>query len=375
MKHYRKDGNMAGVKRNKKAIGVLINDPHIDKDNGGLVQYIFSQLINLCADYGTNRIFCGGDIFTNRSGQPLSCLMDWREILNMIDQADMEIHVIPGNHDKTDSDDEKSYLDVYSERCFHLYRSGVRRLIDGVVVAFIPYFKDDKWIEEFQKVEEEIEENFKDGDIDESWPTILITHSGFDGVVNNDGTTVKSIIKPSMFENWTKVLIGHYHNASKLADNVVYTGSAYQNNYGENITDKGFTVIFNDGSTKFVPSKFPKYIKEVIDVNDKETLMNLLEKYGDEEREDFIRFVFRGKKADAHKINISEIQTKYGIDCKFEAEEQLEAMEISENEEVLSYDSKTLRQDFIRFCSENGIKGEKFKYGLDLIKQVKYVES
>ena len=114
----------------KKAIGILINDPHIDKDNGGLVQYIFSQLINLCTDYGTNRIFCGGDIFTNRSGQPLSCLMDWREILNMIDQADMEIHVIPGNHDKTDSDDEKSYLDVYSERCFHLYRSGVRKYIN-----------------------------------------------------------------------------------------------------------------------------------------------------------------------------------------------------------------------------------------------------
>lgn len=362
-------------KSKKEAIGILINDPHLDKDNGKLVKYIFSQLINLCIDYGTDRIICGGDIFTNRSGQPLSCLTDWKEILQMIEEAEMEIHLIPGNHDKTDSDDEKSYLDVYSERCVHLYRSGSRRIIGGVVLAFIPYFKDEKWLEEFEKIEEEIEENYKDGDIDESYPKILITHSGFDGVLNNDGTAVKSLIKPSMFENWTKVLIGHYHNASKLADNVIYTGSAYQNNYGENITDKGFTVIFDDGSTKFIPSKFPKYIKEVIDVNDKETLMNLLEKYGDEEREDFVRFVFRGKRADAHKINMVEIQTKYGIDCKFEAEEQIEAMEISENEEVLSYDTKTLKQDFIRFCSESKIKGDKFKYGLDLIKQVKYVVS
>lgn len=359
----------------KKCVGILVNDLHIDKDNSGLVRYIFSQLINLCTDYDTNRIFVGGDVFTNRSGQPLSCLMDWREMLNLVEQAEMEIHVIPGNHDKTDSDDEKSYLDVYSERCCHIYRSGERRLFDGIVIAFIPYFKDEKWLEEYKKVLDDIEGNLIDGDIDETWPKILITHTGFDGVVNNDGTKVNSIIKPSMFKNWDKVLIGHYHNASKLADNVIYTGSAYQNDYGENITDKGFTAIFSDGTTKFIPSKFPKYIKEIIDVNDKETLMNLLDKYGDSEREDFVRFVFRGKKSDAHKVNISEIQNKYGIDCKFQSDEENEVIEISESEEVLSYDSKTLRQDFIRFCSDNGIKGEKFKYGLELLKQVKYVES
>ena len=37
--------------------------------------------------------------------------------------------------------------------------------------------------------------------------------------------------------------------------------------------------MFDDGSTKFVPSKFPKYIKEIIAADDKESLMNLLEKY------------------------------------------------------------------------------------------------
>lgn len=354
----------------KKCVGILVNDLHIDKDNGGLVKYIFSQLINLCTDYETDNIFVGGDVFTNRSGQPLSCLMDWREMLNLVEQADMEIHVIPGNHDKTDSNDERSYLDVYSERCCHIYRSGTRKLFDGVVVAFIPYFKDDKWLEEYEKVVEAIEENMKDGDIDETWAKILITHTGFDGVVNNDGTKVKSIIKPSMFEDWDKVLIGHYHNASKLADNVIYTGSAYQNNFGENITDKGFTAIFSDGSTKFIPSKFPKYIKEVIDVNDKETLMNLLEKYGDPEREDFIRFVFRGKKEDAHKVNISEIQNKYGIDCKFLSIEENEAVELSENNVTLEYDKKTIVKDFMKFCSDNKIKGEKLRYGLDLIKKI-----
>lgn len=356
---------------NKKGVlGVLLNDTHLNKDNGGLVKDIFNQAIKLCEEVGTDKLFCGGDVFTNRSGQPLQCLTDWKEILEAITDAGLELHVIPGNHDKTDSDDERSYLDVYSERCIHLYRQWSAKIIDGVVVCFIPYFKDEKWLEQFRTLEEELKERHYKGGM----PKILITHSGFDGVVNNDGSKVESEIKPSMFKDFDKVFIGHYHDASKLADNVIYTGSAFQNNYGENITDKGFTVIYDDTSTRFVPSKFPKYIKEVIKADDKESLMNLIEKY-DGQTEDYIRFVFTGSNVDLQNINVAEIQSKYGIDCKFLSTEETDAIELSESETVLSYDKKAITKDFLKFCSDNGIKGGNLKYGIDLIKQVEYVES
>lgn len=350
--------------KNKYAIGVLINDIHLDKNNGDLVKDIFKQLMSVCEEYDTHRIFCGGDVFTNRSGQPLQCLTDWKEILEILTKKGFEFHVIPGNHDKTDSNSERSYLDIFGDKCVCLYRNIGYIICENCLVGFIPYFQDEKWLEKFEELDKKKSEQTR----------ILITHMGFDGVVNNDGSHVSSIIKPSMFKNWTKVLIGHYHNASKLADNVIYTGSAYQNNYGENITDKGFTVVFSDGSLKFVPSKFPKYIKEVINADDKETLMNLLEKY-EEEEYDHIRFVFRGKKTDCQKINISEIQGRYGIDCKFESTETVEAMEISESDSVLSYDKKTITKDFMKFCSDNKIGGKNFKYGFDLIKKMRYVES
>lgn len=345
--------------KDKYAIGVLVNDIHLDKNNGDLVKDIFKQLMSVCEEYDTHRIFCGGDVFTNRSGQPLQCLTDWKEILEILTKKGFEFHVIPGNHDKTDSNSERSYLDIFGDKCVCLYRNIGYIICENCLVGFIPYFQDEKWLEKFEELDKKKSEQTR----------ILITHMGFDGVVNNDGSRVSSIIKPSMFKNWTKVLIGHYHNASKLADNVIYTGSAYQNNYGENITDKGFTVVFSDGSLKFVPSKFPKYIKEVINADDKETLMNLLEKYEGEEY-DHIRFVFRGKKTDCQKINISEIQGRYGIDCKFESTETVEAMEISESDSVLEFDSKTIRKDFIKFCSENKISGKMFTYGLSLIKKV-----
>lgn len=342
----------------KKAVAILVNDVHLDKNNGELVKDIFNQLSSLCHERSVNEIWVGGDVFTNRSGQPLSCLTTWKEILEDLRDEGILIRVIPGNHDKTDADDERSYLDVYSEQC--LYSVGTCVSVDGLDVIFVPYFKDEKWLEEWKKAD--VKRNKKR-------PAVLVTHMGFDGVANNDGSKVESIIKPLMFSDYKGVLIGHYHNASKIAKNVFYTGSAYQNNYGENITDKGFTIVYNDGSTEFVASKFPKYIKQVISADDKESLQNLLENY-EGETYDHIRFEFVGKKTDCQKINIAEIQGKYGIDCKFVCDEEKEAIEISESDSVLCYDKKAVVKDFFKFCSENEIKGTQMKYGLELVKNI-----
>ena len=227
----------------------------------------------------------------------------------------------------------------------------------GLRFFFIPYFGDEKWLEEFESVKDEITKN-----------SILITHMGFDGVVNNDGSRVSSVIKPSMFQEFSKVFIGHYHNASKLAKNVIYTGSAYQNDFGERIEDKGCTLIYDDGSYKSLPLKFPKYIKEVIDVNDAERIRELTEKY---ENDDYnhIRFIFKGKKVDANKINETYFAER-GIDVKFESDEENKSIECSEDETFFSYDIKTLMKDFISFCAENSIKGKHLKYGMNLIKEL-----
>lgn len=341
----------------KRVIAILVNDIHLNKDNGELVKSIFKQLVRVCKDNGTDKIICGGDVFTSRSGQPLSCLTDWKEILKLLCKNKIQFHVIPGNHDKTDKDSNKSYLEVFSESCQYLYRNATTVYIDGVDFTFMPYFGDILWLEDFNKLE-----------LDFSRPNVLITHIGFDGVKNNDGSEVESTIKPSMFKKFTNVLIGHYHNASKLGKNIHYTGSAYQNNYGETIDDKGCTLIYNDGSIKHQALEFPKYIKEVVDVNDSETLRGLLRKYEDN-KTDNIRFIFKGKKVDANKVDISFLASR-GIDAKFEAIEVEEAIQLSEDDAVVCYDKKALSKDFVKFCSENSIKGKHLKYGLELIRNI-----
>jgi exonuclease SbcD len=351
----------------KKAIAILVNDLHLNKDNTELIEDIINQVANHCVQLGVKDILIGGDVFTSRSGQPLNCLVCWRRCLDKIRSLNLSVTAIPGNHDKTDADDESSYLDVYSKD-MNLYSVGGVKLFPKAAVAFIPYFTDERWLKEYENVCDLIESMYIDRDIDKSFSKILITHSGFDGVMNNDGTKVESLIKPSMFKDCNNVFIGHYHNASKLADNVIYTGSAYQNNYGETVDDKGCTLLFNDGSWRHIPLNFPRYIKEVVDVNDKDTLKNLIEKYEGEEN-DHIRFIFRGKKVDANKVDLSEL-SKRGIEAKFEAEETEEAINVSESDGVISYDRKSITKDFVKFCSENNIKGKKLQYGLNLIKTI-----
>ena len=346
---------------------ILINDIHIDKQKGDLVKDIFRQIIDIALEKDIEHVVIGGDVFTNRSGQPLDCLSTFQDIIDMCAQNEIHIDVIPGNHDKTDPDDYRSYVDIYrGNKTLSIYREGYSAMIGGCIVSFVPYFDDAKWKEEFNKAVAGMKRIKKARDI--AAKSFLVTHIAINGVRNNDGSEVVCDLKPTMFDCYDRVLVGHYHNASKIGKNVSYTGSAYQNDFGENSNDKGCSIIYDSGLVEFIPLKFPKYIKHVIDVNDSETLRNLLDVY-EGETYNHVRFVFRGKKVDASKVDLTYIGSK-GIQCSFESVEEKEAIETSTNADALNFDKKTIKKDFIRFCAENGIKGLHMKYGLNLIKNI-----
>lgn len=350
-------------KKNHSPFAVLVTDVHLDRGNSDLVKNIFDQLISLCLERGISNVICAGDVFTTRSGQPLECLSAWQEILGKLRDKSIVIDVIPGNHDKTDGNDYCSYLDVYAggSRHFRLHRVAESVLISKVRVDFIPYFGTQRWMEEFDCLEE----------LDDSCLNVLVTHMAFNGVRNADGSAVADGIAPSAVKDYDVVLCGHYHDRSVVGQNIHYTGSAYQNNYGEGIVDKGFAVLYDDGDIEYVSSNFPRYIKETLQATDRETLVNLLEKYGDGDREDHVRFEFVGKKADLERLDVTEIQTRYGIECKFSSVEEREAVESATGDDVLNYDTASVTKNFYRFCAENNIRGAELKYGVGLIKILK----
>lgn len=341
-----------------KSIGVLINDPHLNKNNDVLVENLFLQAISVCKKYDTDVIFCSGDMFTNRSGQPLSTLASFKRILRDLSKNQITLYTIPGNHDKTDADDVLSYISVYNSKSLKLFSTPAVVDFMGVDVTFLPYFSTEVWLEYFNSLPK----------INHKKKNIIITHVAVNGVKNNDGSVVENNIPASLFKDYDKVFIGHYHDASKIGKNVYYAGSLYQNNYGERYEDKGFTVIFEDASFEFVQSSFPIYRKINLNVNDAESISMALEEYKNN-KSDFIRFVFSGKREDAYKIQKEEF-AKYGIDVKFDIDETKEAIESTYNETIIQFDKKTVLKDFMAFCSENNIKGNRLVYGVKKLKGV-----
>lgn len=345
-------------------IALFITDTHLTRDNIPLVESIFDQAIEVCKEQNIKLMIHGGDVFTSRSGQPLDCLVSFSNILRKIKECGIRFVAIAGNHDKTDGDDSRSYLSVYDG--LEEYRDGGIFQYGGLEFVMMPYFREEKWLSVFGELDKKRNKKKK---------SFLITHIGFDGVMNNDGSKVESRIKPSMFKEYEAVLIGHYHNASRLGDNVHYTGSAYQNNFGESIQDKGFSIIYEDGTIERVRSEFPMYIKVKLDAGDKEAISKAIQTHANDS-ENFVRFVFQGTKDKCDNISVEELATKYGIDCKFEVDTTIRAMELSEENVVLSYDASTIMSDFEEFCKDSGINSKKkLNFGRELIKGISNVEA
>jgi exonuclease SbcD len=341
-----------------KTISVLLTDTHLKKDNLDLVEDIFIQACELCKSEGCNTISHAGDWFTNRIGQNLQTLLRMKKIFNIVDSYGLEIIGIGGNHDKTDQDSESSYLDVFDGyKSFTLIRDSGHIIIGNVFIGFLPYFTGSysKRLEDLEKVSKSKNKAIN----------ILITHKSFNGVRNNDGSIVEDGISVKRMKKWDKVLVGHYHDASLIGNFIHYIGSAYQANYGENISDKGFTLIKSDGSLEFVQSKFKRYIKVKLDASDVSSIENELEFH--RETEDNVRFIFQGSKTDIDKINLSKF-TDEGIDCKFESEEiNGEILKVEEGE-FTQMDSKKITKHFIDYCRIQNISTDNRKQGLKYLK-------
>jgi exonuclease SbcD len=341
-----------------KPIAVVLTDTHKNKENLELVEHIFRQAVVLASEIGCKRIFHAGDWFTNRIGQNLSTLLSMKRVLEHADDNGVMIHGIPGNHDKTDQDSESSYLDVFSQfGVLQLFSSQGYEVFGDVCVGFLPYFTS-SYIDRLEELEAKVSKQ-------KAKKNILITHKSFNGVRNNDGSLVEDGVAPSRMKFWDKVLVGHYHDASEVGDNIFYIGSAYQANYGENITDKGFSILYSDGSIKFVQSEFPKYKKIKIDAADVSAIENELEVHSNSK--DHVRFVFVGKKTDLDKIVLSRF-TDVGIDCKFESDDSLNSIIDVDGDNFTQFDMKTIVKHFLHYCKLNEIPADKRSLGLKILK-------
>lgn len=324
----------------KEAIAILSTDKHITPRNLSEMYDLFKQEIILAKELNVSNIIWLGDIFNSRESQRQEVLTFFSNILIDYKNAGLEIYCIPGNHDKTDYNSYDSFLDCFIlAPHFHLLKEANSFTLGGVKFDSVPFFNEEKWLEEFNKIPKK------------EAGQILLSHIAVDGSVNNDGSKVSSEkIKPSMFSHYKSVFLGHYHNAQQVSKNIFHLPSTRQNNFGED-NEKGFTILYNDFSTEFIKSKFIEFEKFHIDL-DNSSVEEAMELAKTIEKENVrITFEFSGSDDKLRALD-KKFFINLGVSVTTKNKD-VEVEDVEYAEEVKKMTDDDIIEHFKRFCEKN----------------------
>lgn len=224
----------------------------------------------------------------------------------------------------------------------------------------MPFINNDIWIQNFNNLKESI-----NGSFTKDFKHILCSHIAVNGSVNNDGSKQESTIKPSLFKEFHKVFLGHFHNRHKIGANIYHLPSIQQNNFGED-EEKGFTVLYDDGSHELIKSKFKPFIKVKIDVNktSKEELNEVIKEYEKQSQNASVRFILEGSGEKLKSIS-KEKFLQAGIDVKTKNCE-IDTIEDFDTVEITQYTDENIIDEFDEFCE---LKDLDFETGIKYLKK------
>jgi DNA repair protein SbcD/Mre11 len=335
----------------KTPIALLVTDTHLKESNIELVTNIWRQSIDECRKLGIDQIFFLGDFFDSRKGQPLTVLKAGQRIVEILRDSGIKTIAISGNHSKMDYDSPDSYIDIYNSEHFQVISGYAQKKYGDLFIHFLPYFKESgSYPERLRGIVPRT-----------GTKNILLTHIAINGSITNDNEHISNCIPSSEFSKFDWVGVGHFHNRNEF-ENITYIGSPYQKNYGED-DNKGFTILYSDGSYEFTKTNFPKYIKKRVSLDNLEDLML---------NSDFLHNS-EGNNARVELTGDSELLKSFdksiledlGIEVVLKPSESIISLDETE---TTTYDKKSLKEAFISFCDEN--KVEATEYALNKIEKI-----
>lgn len=233
---------------------LLINGIHLSKDNIPEFHKNWDEALRICKEREINTIVIGGDLWQSRAGQTLNVLMAAREAIIKAKNENVYVIIEPGNHCKVDPESILSYNHIFSEypNVDVIDDYAGYDASDDVVLWLIGYFPEDGSFT--QKLEQVIAKLPADK------KNILYCHEGINGALS---TASDKELPTNIFKAFDKVLVGHYHNRTVIANGLIeYIGSSRQHNFGED-SEKGYTVLLSDGSTEFIQNSVNTQFKTI----------------------------------------------------------------------------------------------------------------
>lgn len=191
--------------------------------------------------------------------------------------------------------------------------------------------------------------------IDSQKKNVLYIHEGIRGGL---ATPSDDELPANIFKGFDSVLVGHYHNRKQISGTQIeYIGSSRQHNFGED-EEKGYTILYTDGSTKFVKNEVNQRYKvievDVADMND--DFMEMLAKIKADNR---YKVKVRVKCNSAQSSAVNKQQLAEAGANKIElVTEQTEVMHTDHQSITQKFDKSGIKEEYTNFCTQKSIDNQ-----------------
>lgn len=333
-------------------VALLLNDIHVSKDNVPEFHKNWDEALDICKTNEIEYLIVGGDMWMSRSAQTLNTLLAVREaILKATKQYGLYIIIANGNHDLVDQESILGYNHIFSD-----YESvevigdyTEIDLTDGVSLWVMSYFPENG---SFIKRLQDLQENCC---INRAKKNILYIHEGIRGGL---ATPSDDELPANLFSAFDATLVGHYHNRKQIpGTNIEYIGASRQHNFGED-EEKGYTILYSDGSTAFVKNEVNMRYK-VIEVDiadmDEEFLAMLSEIKSDSRYKVKVRV--KCDSAQSTSVNKQKL-AEHGANKIELVTEQTVVMHTDHKSITQKFDKSGIKEEYTNFCSQKSIDNQ-----------------
>lgn len=321
------------------------------------------EAITLCRQRGITEMVLGGDLFQSRSSQNLDVMLTVHDVLLLAEENDIRVTLANGNHDKIDQEAFRGYCHVFDQH------KNVTVVDDFIVhsdlnwdftLYTIAYFPEEGTF--IQKLKNLIENKLQPGK-----KNYLYIHEGINGALSRPA---EKELPASIFESFDQVFVGHYHNRAVIpGTRVEYIGASRQHNFGEDEA-KGYTVLFNDGSSEFIQNQV-NFRYRIIDVREEEVNVYLLNELEALKEKGLYRTKLRihSLSTKTSKIDKDALFTAGANKIEIVADD-IQQTDVATTALFEKFTNRQLRAEFKQFCQQKGIEHEIAETGLFYLQKI-----
>jgi len=244
------------MKKKPSPVAVLISDVHYNVHTLPIADAALRQAITKANELEVP-IVVAGDLHDTKANLRAECV---NAMIETFKTCDLRATVIVGNHDKINEKSQEHSLNFMEEYVNFIVNKPQKFSVELDTGEFdlgycVPYYSDAEELRAYLKTVPA--------------GSRLIMHQGLQGSNSGEYIQDKSAINHEDVANF-RVISGHYHTRQDIRTGRPqkghvglwsYIGNPYTLNFAEaNDPEKGFQVLYSDGSLEFVPTNLRKHV-------------------------------------------------------------------------------------------------------------------